>query len=76
MVEVPTFGWVADVCCVKQQRQSFGLVNAEGQKNTPESFVGLYRRFKYFHSVCLLKNASWKKDKMSQAVSVPAESWS
>lgn len=28
MVEVPTFCRVADVCCVQQQGQGFGLVNA------------------------------------------------
>lgn len=28
VVEVPAFGRVADVCCVQQQGQGFGLVNA------------------------------------------------
>lgn len=31
MVEVPAFGRVADVCCVQQQGEGFGLVNAAKQ---------------------------------------------
>lgn len=27
-MEVPAFGRMADVCCVQQQGQSFGLINA------------------------------------------------
>lgn len=35
MVQVPAFGRMADVCCVEQQGQGFGLVDAnEGKKTT------------------------------------------
>lgn len=33
MVQVPAFGRMADVCCVEQQGQGFGLVDAnEGNR--------------------------------------------
>lgn len=50
MVQVPAFGRMADVCCVEQQGQGFGLVDAneENRKKKTTTSIHLFSVFLFF----------------------------
>lgn len=52
MVQVPAFGRMADVCCVEQQGQGFGLVDAneENRKKKTTTSIHLFMCSVFFFS--------------------------
>lgn len=51
MVQVPAFGRMADVCCVEQQGQGFGLVDAneENRKKKQHQSICSVFFFSFFY---------------------------